>query len=186
MTEPRHRGDATRGLKEGSMTIKSVLTATALLTVATWLSAGERPNFSGEWVLNKERCTLPATVMVSLSAGSITIDHRDPMFKCRRTFTVWGKAVNNEYDLLSNGVEDERDEPNGKAFLRLVWDGDVLVQTTRVVTPSGEALDTLRYRLQEGGTVLEVAEDYRSPLTNAVNVWIFEKPAPPAATTPAP
>jgi len=160
--------------------------AAALLAAAPWALGEERPDFSGEWSLNKEKSRLPAEIMASLQSGVVTIDHRDPTFKFHRVFSVFGQDVAQSIELLTNGVEIERAQGERQATSRMYWEGDVLVLVTRMFASSGEALNTVHYRLKEAGKVLEAEEDFRSPVMNTINLWVFDRRETAPAITPTP
>jgi len=65
--------------------------AAGLLT--GWTAAGAavqaRPDFSGEWVLNRQKSTLPPPV-ANVERGVVRIDHREPSFTFHRTYVIGG------------------------------------------------------------------------------------------------
>jgi hypothetical protein len=90
-------------------------------------------------------------------------------------FVAGGKESRNGYDLATDGTETEKVEPPITTRSRLEWDGDVLVLRERLTAPQGEATNTVRYRLLDGGRTLEAHESFRGPKLQYDNTWVFER-----------
>ena len=143
--------------------------AAALMGV--WLLAGtaalaqSKPDFSGDWVLNKEK-----SVLGSLPAPDLMlqkIEHKDPDLKVA-THTVAQPQgdINYEAKYTTDGKECLNkfgDQMNLKS--RLVWDHQTLVVDTDMTSASGAHLMTLKgkWTLSADGKVLTQAEHIDSP-----------------------
>jgi hypothetical protein len=150
-----------------------------LATLAGWtvclLAAGPRPGFSGVWTLSLSRSHLDARVGAGIEKGSVTVTQTDARFAFRRVFVTGGREDRSGYDLTLDGRETTVPEGPMTRRSKLAWDGDVLVLSERVVAPQGEATNTVRYRLLDGGKTLEARESFRGPKLQYDNVWVFER-----------
>ena len=59
--------------------------------IAAAPSAQAKPDFSGEWVLNRQASTLPPPVS-NVESGVVYIEHREPEFRFRRTYVIAGTS----------------------------------------------------------------------------------------------
>ena len=99
--------------------------------------AQQKPDFSGDWTLNRQASTL-SPAAAAFQSGVMRIDHREPIFRCQATYVADGKPVEYTFELRSDGPG-------------LRWDGDALVSTFDTQGPDGEVTISFRYELQEGG-----------------------------------
>ena len=58
--------------------------------------AQQKPDFSGDWTLNRQASTL-SPAAAAFQSGVMRIDHREPIFRCQATYVADGKPV--EYTL---------------------------------------------------------------------------------------
>ena len=123
--------------------------------------AQQKPDFSGEWRLNRQASTL-SPAAAAYQGGDVRIEHREPMFRCRAAFVAEGEPVTYAFELRS-------DRPG------LRWDRDALVATFDTQGPDGEVTISFRYELQEGGRRLRAAERLRGGGRDQDNVWVFER-----------
>lgn len=124
-------------------------------------SAQQKPDFSGDWRLNRQASTL-SPAAAAFQSGVMRIDHREPSFRCQATYVADGKPVEYAFELRSDGPG-------------LRWDGDALVSTFATQGPDGEVTISFRYELQEGGRRLRAAEQLRGGGRDQDNVWVFER-----------
>jgi hypothetical protein len=136
--------------------------------------AQEKPDFTGNWVLNKAKSTL-VKQFATIEKGTVHIEHEDPVFRFQRTFTFEGKDSSFGYELTTDGKEVVSDEGDSKLYSRLYWEGDALVFFTRIVAPAGEATNVVHYRLTGGGLELRAEEQFRGPKVSYDNVWVLDK-----------
>ena len=132
-----------------------------------------KPDFSGEWTLNKEASTLSPGASTVQSARWI-IEHREPSFRQQASFAFEGGTRDYEYELRS----DAPAIPAGDAGGSLQWDGEVAVVTFRQPVPDGSpGLMTVsfRYELADDGRRIRASEQVRGTSWDQENVWIFER-----------
>jgi hypothetical protein len=75
-----------------------------LLGIAAISVAQEKPNFSSEWVLNRQASTLSLGAD-AIESGVWQIEHREPTFHHKAALVTAGKPFNYEYELQSDGRE---------------------------------------------------------------------------------
>jgi hypothetical protein len=137
--------------------------------------AQQKPDFSGEWQLNRQASILSPIVAPAVQSGALRIEHHDPSFKCHMTIVLDGKPFETKYELLTDGREVVSTEGR-RIVSRLRWDGDALVATWQIEIPNGEMTIAFRYELQGGGRRLRAAEQLRGGGRDQDNVWVFERP----------
>ncbi len=146
--------------------------ALSLLALAAATQA--KPDFSGSWTLSRERSTLQAPFS-SIERGTVRIAHREPEFSFHRAFVTAGREDTLGYELKTDGSEVERQEGAIRSVSSLRWVGDTLMYLSRMTAPFGTAVDTVFYRLLNGGRVLQADERFRGARVSYTNLWIFEK-----------
>ncbi len=149
--------------------------AGALLCLAASAGAQARPDFSGEWVLDKARSQLQLQQASALDSGVVRIAHKDPVFHFDRKFSSGGQHDTLVWELKTDGAEVVRVDGEQRVTSSLSWAGDTLVFLTRIVAPRGEATNTVRYTLEDGGRTLRAAESFRGPRLSYDNVWVLAK-----------
>ena len=137
--------------------------------------AQQKPDFSGEWQLNREASILSPIVAPAVKSGALRIEHHEPSFKCQMTI-VMDKPFETKYELLTDGREVAATERGRKIVSSLRWDGDALVATWRIEGSNGEMTISFRYELQADGRRLRAAEQLRGGGRDQDNVWVFERP----------
>ena len=154
--------------------MRGITAALPFLVALAGVAAGQRrPNFTGDWVLDRARSRLEYPEPGRLDSAVVRIAHADSAFVFIRRFVVNGRADTLSWTLVPGGAEDSSSEGTQQSFSRLRWAGDTLVLESRIVTPRGQAGDTVRYRLLEGGRVLEANERFRAPRLRYDNSWVF-------------
>lgn len=117
-----------------------------------------KPNFSGEYVLNREASALSAAVAPNIQTASLSIRHDEPAFRCEGRFVfVSGDPVQWAFDLVTGGSE-------------LQWDEPALVCTMRM----GPMTIVFRYELGDDGR-LRLAEQLRGTDHDQDNLWVFDR-----------
>jgi len=112
-----------------------------------------KPDFSGEYVLNRRASTLSAGADAVRSAV-LRIDHREPMVRCQATFAFDGKTFEYSLGRVSDGREVvDQQEPTTVSSLH--WEGNALVFMDRTKRPDSELTMSWRYELLEVGASLE-------------------------------
>jgi hypothetical protein len=138
--------------------------------------AQQKPDFSGEWQLNRQASTPSPTVAPVVQSGTLRIEHHEPSFTCHMTIVMDGKPIETKFKLLSDGREIAGTDPGRRIVSSLRWDGDALVATWRIEAPNGEVTISFRYELQDGGRRLRAAEQLRGGGRDQDNAWSFERP----------
>ena len=84
--------------------MRRLLLALALLAPVANSAPPEstKPDFSGEWTLNREKSRLQTPMPDSTL---FRIEHREPVFRLTRTHVVKGKADTFSIDLTTDGKE---------------------------------------------------------------------------------
>jgi hypothetical protein len=136
--------------------------------------ANVKPNFSGEWLLNRDDSTLsPGADGVRSAVWHI--EHREPTFGIKAAFETDSDPIQWEFELLSDGQEVAAGEPGAAMASRLGWDEDALVVTMRIQRPDGEMSIAFRYELIDGGRRLRAGEQLRGTDHDQDNVWMFDR-----------
>lgn len=139
------------------------------------VDAQAKPDFSGEWVLNRQASTLPPPVS-NVESGVVRIEHREPSFSFRRTYVIGGAPRDASFTRRTDGTEASETGPQGLATVStLRWDGAALVLMMRIKGAGFEATNDVRYELLEGGRRLRATEQGRSPQGNHDAVWIYDR-----------
>ena len=137
--------------------------------------AQAKPDFSGEWVLNRHASTLPPPVS-NVESGVVRIEHREPEFRFHRTYVIAGTSRDAEFSIRTNGAEETQTGPQGfPTTLTLRWDGAALVLAMRIAAPEFSATNDVRYELLDGGRRLRATEAGRAPQGNHDAVWIYDR-----------
>lgn len=122
------------------------------------------PDFSGEYVLDREASTLSDLGAANVQTAALQITHNEPMFNCNGTFTfLSGEKANWSFELSS-------DAPHGEEESSIQWEDRILV--ARIVTPG----PTIEFRFElDGEGRLRVAEQLRGTGHDQDNVWMFNR-----------
>ncbi len=125
----------------------------------------QKPDFSGEWALNREASALSPVVAPVVQGGFVKIEHLEPTVSLHLSITMDGKPFDARFQRSSE------------------WEGEALVFTDRIPTPNGEMTIVFRYELQEGGRRLRATEQLRAPDREQDNVWVFDRAGQPIRET---
>jgi hypothetical protein len=137
--------------------------------------AQAQPDFSGEWVLNRQASTLPAVVS-NVESGVLRIEHREPEFRFHRSYVIAGTSRDAEFSVRTDGTEATQTGPQGHpTTMTLRWDGAALVLAMKIAGPGNTATNDVRYELLDGGRRLQATEVGRSPQHNHDAVWIYDR-----------
>jgi hypothetical protein len=136
----------------------------------------QKPDFSGEWTLNRQASTLSPGADAAQS-GVLRIEHREPRFAGQQTIVLNGKPVESKFELLSDGREVATTDDRGRQIVSsLRWDGDALVASWRIQGANNQLTISFRYELQDGGRRLRSTEQLRGAGRDQDNVWVFDRP----------
>src|SRR3954471_20267413 len=100
------------------------IAAIAALAGTMMLGAQQKPDFSGEWQLNRQASALSAVVASAAQSGALRIEHHEPGFKCQMTIVFEGKPFETKYELLTDGREVTSTQGGRRIVSSLRWDGD--------------------------------------------------------------
>jgi len=159
------------------MMSRSTVAALFFLTGVTTVVAQQKPDFSGDWKLNRQASTLSPNVAAAAQSGSLQIEHHEPKFAAHQTIVLDGKPFDSKFELLADGREVATTDDRGRRTVStLRWDADALVVTWRIQGSAAEMTISFRYELQDGGRRLRATEQIRGGGRDQDNVWVFERP----------
>jgi len=154
----------------------------AAALIGVWLLAGTaalaqtKPDFSGDWVLNKEKSALGSLPAPDLMLQKI--EHKDPDLKVT-THTVSGPSdVNYDAKYTTDGKEclnKYGDQINLKS--KLVWNHRTLDVNTDMLDAGGAHLMTFKgkWNLSADGKALVETEHIESPQGSFDVTYVFDK-----------
>jgi len=134
----------------------------------------EKPDFSGEWVLNREASTLSAGAD-TVRSGLWQIEHREPTFRHKAAFEFETGSREYEYELLSDGRETVSTHEGGRTVSSAKWQRSALVVTFRTEHPTGGMTVSFRFELLDAGGRLRATEELRGTDHDQDNVWMFDR-----------
>jgi hypothetical protein len=156
------------------MLIRICIVTGILLGLAGSGVAQQKPDFSGEWTLNRQASTLSPGA-AAVQSGAVRIEHREPTFRYKAAFVSANGPLQYEYELQSDG-RDVGATQNGVTILsNLRWEAEALVMRSRIQRPDGETRTSFRYELIDGGRRLRAVEQLRGGGQEQDNTWIFDR-----------
>jgi hypothetical protein len=156
------------------MSIETCIATVLLLGIIISGVAQEKPDCSGEWILNRQASTLSPGAD-AVQSGVVRIEHREPTFRYKAAFVSEGGPLQYEYELLSDGREIVSTQQGITTVSSLRWEGDAMVATWRIQRPDGEMKISFRHELLDAGRRLRAAEQLRGSGRDQDNVWMFER-----------
>jgi uncharacterized beta-barrel protein YwiB (DUF1934 family) len=156
------------------MLIKTSIAAGILLGLAVLSIAQGKPDFSGEWVLNRQASTVSQGA-AAIQSGVLQIEHRDPTFRYKVRFMAQNGPLQYEYELLSDGREVGATQQGITSVSSLRWEAEALVLNSRIQSPNGETRISFRYELVDAGRRLRAVERLRGNAQEQDNIWIFDR-----------
>jgi hypothetical protein len=130
-----------------------------------------KPDFSGEWVLDRQASSLSPGADAVRSAR-LRITHRDPNVRMEGKFEFEGNAFEYSMELVADGREVVSQD--GRSTTSLRWENDALLFLDRTNGPDSQVTMSWRYELQEGGRRLVATEQIRGGGRDQDNSWVFE------------
>ena len=134
----------------------------------------DRPDFSGEWTLNRQASTLSPGAD-TVQSGLWLIAHREPVFHHEASFVMDAGPRDYEYELRSDGPEPPAADEGAPSGGWLNWDGDALLVTFRQPMEAGSMTVSFRLELIDDGRRIRASEQVRGTSWDQDNVWIFER-----------
>ena len=133
-----------------------------------------KPDFSGEWVLNREASTLSPGAD-TVRGGVWRIDHREPAFRHNAALVFENGTREYEFELQSDGPEVVGSEEGARTVGSLRWEADALVVLWRTERADGEMSIAFRYELVDARSRLRAYEEVRGTAWDQDNVWVFDR-----------
>jgi hypothetical protein len=134
----------------------------------------QKPDFSGEWALDRQASTLSPGAD-AVQSGVLKIEHREPMFRSDAEFIGPTGPVRYAYELLTDGREVTATQKGIASVSSLRWDGDALVFTGRIQRADGDLTISFRYELIDAGRGLRAVEQLRGRGRDQDNIWVFQR-----------
>jgi hypothetical protein len=151
-----------------------LIAAALVLTEAGSLAAQQKPDFSGERILNRQASTL-SPAMSGVQSGSQRIEHNEPGIRVHLTLVADGRPFDTVVDRFTDGRE-VTESRQGRPWVSTVrWDRDALVFSTRGSGPDCDATLSIRYELRDGGRTVQATENIRGCGRDQDNIWVFER-----------
>lgn len=145
-----------------------------LLTDASIVAAQQKPDFSGERILNRQASTL-SSAMSGVQSGTQRIAHNEPSIRVHLTLVTDGRPFDTVVERLTDGQEVTESRQGRPITSSIRWDGEALVFSTRSSGPNCEGTLSIRYELRDGGRLVRATESIRGCDRDQGNVWVFER-----------
>src|SRR4030095_10580689 len=130
-----------------------------------------KPNFSGEYVLDRPSSVLSDGAAAFVSAV-LRIEHDDPRFRCSARFASAADAVEFTFERFTDGRETAI---SAHERSRCYWDGDTLISEDRMGAGDAAMIMTWRYELMNDERRLRATERIRGAGRDQDNVWEFKR-----------
>ena len=135
------------------------------------MNSSVKPDFSGEWVLDRQASDLTGGAS-AMETGILRIDHRDPKCGFQISMRAGGESVERSWE---SSLSDEISAVGGGFYSRLFWEGDALVFECGSKAADETWRMLWRYELLESGQRLRAVEQMRGRGGDFDNTWIFKK-----------
>ena len=130
-----------------------------------------KPDFSGEYILNRSASALSPNAR-AIASARMRIVHEDPRFWCSARFASDDDTVEFTFERFT---DDRRSPADGQESSRCYWEGDTLVAEDRFGAGETAVVMTWRYELLGGPQHLRATERIRGGSRDQDNVWEFER-----------
>jgi len=134
------------------------------------MPVSKKPDFSGEWSLNRQASTLSPGAD-AIRTGVVRIEHRDPKFQYQAEFVSDTGTVQAKFELMAEERETDGAQQEMKSGASLRWDVDALLFTY----VDGDLRISFRYELMDAGLRLRAVEQLRASGRSQDNIWIFDR-----------
>ncbi len=146
-----------------------------LTFVLLLLPVPQKPDFTGDWVLDTARSRLQAPWAAGIESGVVHIEHRDPAFRFQRAFRIRGREGSVSYEITTDEKPREETDGDVKIRSRMYWEGDILVFSQVYTKPgSPDGTNVVHYQLLDAGRTLRATERVTGPGAYE-NVWMFNR-----------
>src|SRR2546427_12913317 len=113
------------------MLIRTYIASAILLALAGLGVAQQKPDFSGEWTLNRQASTLSPGA-AAVESGVLRIEHRDPTFRYTASFVTARGPLQDEHELHSDGRDIGATQDGVTTLSNLRVEGEALVSRWRM------------------------------------------------------
>jgi hypothetical protein len=154
---------------------RQTLTIAWLLAATVASAQPQKPDFSGDRVLDRQASTL-SPAMAGVQSGSLRIQHREPDVSVHLTLVLNGQPFDTVVEGTTDGREVSRTQQERSSASSFKWDGKALVFAARAQTKDCEGTVSIRYDLEDNGRRLRATETIRGCGRDQDNIWMFERP----------
>jgi len=134
-------------------TTRTTLLLLSALALPAVLVAQAPPNLSGTWQLQVDKSDFG--MMPGPTSRTDVVDHKEPSLRIKRSLEGPQGPTTTDLVYAVDGKEWKNETPDGNELVStLKWDGAVLVVTTTITVPQGEAVITDRFSLSTDGKML--------------------------------
>lgn len=130
---------------------------------------GRAPNFSGEYVLDRQASTLSPCGAHRITAGRLQIVHREPNFRCHFRYDSDDNHFEGTFELMTDGRESHVPQDGRSTAVSLRWDDGALLFTER-----RDGTLTFRYELIDAA-LLRVTEQNRGMGRDQDDIFVFRR-----------
>jgi hypothetical protein len=148
--------------------------AMAMTLFALAVTAQDKPNFTGKWVLDRSKSEFAA--MPVPESQTNTIEHKEPNITLTQTITgdsIPGGQASTQRRWTTDGKENTNDLGQQQVKSKTKWEGNKLVTVTTLEGGRGEIQDL--WELTDNGKQLEVTRDFKGPQGQREQKLIFKK-----------
>jgi hypothetical protein len=135
------------------------------------INSSVKPDFSGEWVLDRQASDLTGGAS-AMESGVLRIDHRDPKCGFQIKMSAAGESVERAWE---SSLSDQIPVVDSAFYSRLFWEGDALVFECGSKGADEMWSMLWRYQLLDSGQRLRAVEQMRGRGGDFDNTWIFDK-----------
>ena len=128
-----------------------------------------KPDFSGEWILDRTASRLSPSA-AGIVTARLQIEHYDPRIRCTGKFSSSDDAIEFTFDRLAGGSKVVKSENETS---RCYWEQDALVTEDRIELADAAFVMTWRYELSGDARRLRCTERIRGGGRDQDNVWEF-------------
>lgn len=147
-----------------------------LWSVSVLAQEAPRPDFSGTWLLDKEKSRLSTPAPDN---AIFYIDHSDGRLGIVRAHVKDGEADTTAFRVSTDGDETVERWKDGNILHRGIWEGERLVLETRNRRRGQKTLAAAKLSLSPDGNTLTVEENVTGSGKARENTWVLNRQAPP-------
>ena len=154
---------------------RPALTIGVLLAATVASAQQQKPDFSGDRVLNRQASVL-SPAMAGVQSGSLRVRHREPNVSVHLTLALNGQPFDTVVERTTDGREVASTQQGRSTASSFKWDGNALVFAARAQTQDCEGSVSIRYDLEDNGRRIRATETIRGCGLDQDNIWVFERP----------